>query len=390
MSRTLQDFISEIQPLIRDTTGGTVTDSDIRLSANRGIRHLQNRYGMSATKSRESIQIFPNVNEYPAPSDFHDWVALYDRGNSIDFDRLSPTDFWRYLNNRNNTVSVDTILGDKFLQINWNGAGNSALLNSMNGLTDNGTWTADATTDALNIRQDKLNKKYGEASVAFDIDVSQSANNYAAIVNSTITSIDLTDYEDTASAFVWVYIPDVTYTSSVTLRWGSGASAYWEGTETTAFNGQSFRNGWNRVGTSWADASETGSPDKTDVTYLYARVTYSSSETDQTGYAVDRFLMENPSTLELSYTSKYFVKASDGTLQETFSATSDYSLLEDQEADILFYWVLQDAHLIKEQGAELERAKGQFNKALSDWHMRNGSERKRPIFQYSHISRRRR
>jgi hypothetical protein len=388
MSRTLQDFITEVQPLIRDTSGNTVTNEDIRLSANRGLRHLQQRYGISATKSRSSLKVYPNVQEYPAPSDFHDWVVLQDRGNPIDFDRLSPSDFWRSLNTRRNTVSTDTVLGDRFLLVNYAGAGNSVQMHALNSLTDNGTWSADATTDALNIRQDKLIKKHGQASVAFDVDVSQSANNYAAIVNTTVSSTDLSDYEDVGAAFVWVYIPDVTYMTSVTLRWGSSSSAYWEGTETTDYNGNSFRNGWNRVGTEWESSTETGSPDSEAVDYLYVRVTYSASQTDDTGFRVDRFLVENPSALELSYTSRYFVKSSGGTLQESFSAVSDYTLLEDQEADLLFWWVLQDAHLIKEQSGELDIARAQFERAVADWQLRHGSERKRPTYQYAHLTRR--
>lgn len=388
MSRTLQDYISEIQPLIRDTTGNTVTNTDIRLSANRGLRHLQQRYGISATKSRSVINVYPNIYEYAAPSDFHDWVALIDRGNPIDFDKLSPSDFWRTLNSRRRTVSTDNILGDKFLLINYDGAGNNTTLNSMNSLTDNGTWSADATTDALNIRQDKVVKKQGSGSVAFDVDVSQSLNNYAAIVNTTSNSLDLSDYEDKGSVFAWVYLPDVTYISSVTLRWGSSSSNYWEGTETTSFNGNSLLNGWNRIGTSWSGATETGSPDSSAVDYLYVRVTYSASQTDDTDFRVDLMQVATPSSLELSYTSKYFVKSSSGTLQETFSAVDDYSLLEDQEADLLFYYILQDAHLIKEQNNELQRAQQQFERAVRDYHMRNGSERKRPTFQYSHLIRR--
>lgn len=390
MSRTLQNYISEVQPLIRDTTGNSVTSTDIRLSANRGLRHLQNRYGISATKSRSVLKVYPDIYEYPAPSDFHDWVALIDRGNPIDFDKLSPSDFWRSLDTRRRTVSVDNILGDKFLLVNYSSAGSSVTIHSMDSLTDDGTWTADATTDATNIRVTDSNKKQGSNAIAFDLDVSQSVNNYAAIVNSTADSTDLSDYEDLGAMFAWVYLPDVTYISSITLRWGSSSSDYWEGTATTSFNGNSFQTGWNRVGVKWEDTTETGTPDSSAVDYLYVRVTYSASQTDDTEFVVDEMYVANPYTLELSYLSKYFVKDSSGNLQETFSDTDDECLLEDQEADLLFYYILQDAHLIKEQGSELQRAQQQFEKALSDWHLRNGSERKRPTFRYAHLTRRRR
>ena len=375
--------------MIRDTTGNSVTNEDIRLSANRGLRHLQQRFGISATKSRSPIKIYPQIWEYPAPSDFHDIVDLMDRGYPMDFDRINPNDFWRTLHSRNCTMSTDNILGDRFLLINWGGAGTVANIHNMGSLTDNGTWTADATTDALNIRVNKDGKE-GTYCLSFDLDVSQSANDYGAIVNSTIDSLDLSDYEDIGAVFAWVYIPDVTYTSSVTLRWGNDASNYWSGTATTDFSGNAFQNGWNRVGVEWESATETGTPLSSAVDYAYIRVTYSSSQTDDTGLKIDNLFVANPYTLELSYTSRYFVKSSGGTLKETFTATSDYCLLEDQEADILFYFILQDAHLIKEQNAELVRAKEQFEKSLSDWHLRNGSERRRPVFEYARINRRRR
>lgn len=382
--RTLQDYISEIQPLIRDTTGGTVDDSDIRLSANRGLRVLQQKYGISATKSRAVLKVYQGIYEYPISSDFHDFIDLIDRGNPIDFDRVSPSDFWRSLNTSNKTIAVDNLLGDKYLLVNYSGAGSLATIHDCASLTDNGTWSG--TGDATNLRADTIVKKSGTASISFDL--SGVSNGYAQINNSTFDPIDLSSFENTGTLFCWVYLPSATYISSVILNWGSDSSNYYTNTATTPYNTLSFKNGWNLVAVDWEGSTQVGTPVDTAIDYLTVRVSYSASQSVDYGFKIDAVKIANPSALELIYASKYFVKSSGGTLQETFSATSDYCLLEDQEADLLFYYVLMDAHAIKEQGVEYQRAEKQFIQAVSDYHMRNGSERKRPTFRYAHLTRR--
>ena len=121
------------------------------------------------------------------------------------------------------------------------------MLNDFDSLiTGGGTWTLDTTNgDGTNLTVDTNEYKQGSASLNFDVDVSQTANNKVILYNSTLTEMDLSSYEDLAAFIFWVYIPDVTYFSSVTLYWGSDSSNYWSATVTTDMNGTAWASGWN-------------------------------------------------------------------------------------------------------------------------------------------------
>ena len=382
MSTTLSDLETRVQSLIRDKTGGFVSSDDIKESANRGLRFLQSELGLHSSKNRYDFDVFPNVYEYPLPTDFHDPITIQERGEPINFYAKSPDEFWLRINEEDRTFAVDSVLGNKFLLVNYGSAGSSKLLHNCDSLTDNGSWTADATTDALNLTLDEINEKKGSGCLNFDFDVSQSANNYASIYNSDMDAVDLSDEEDAGTIFLYVNIPDSTYISSVTVYWGSSASAYWSGSATTQYNGAAFRNGWNRIGVAWATATETGSPDSSSVDYLSVRITYSSSQTDDTDFLIDDIRCETPEKLELHYYSTYVVQSAAGTNQAAFSATDDLLLLEDQEADLLLYYILQDAHMLKEQFSEMGVAQARFTQALQNYKIRYLSERSRPTRRY--------
>jgi len=382
MATTLQDFESQIQPVIRDRTGTTVETNDIRDSLNRCIRHLINRHGVYATKNRSVLEVFPNIHEYPLPSDFHDIINIQTPGTPRKFTKKTPAEFWIRLDQEDNITAIDTILGNRFLLAKMSSAGSSNVLHSMDSLTTNGTWAAVAASDTANLTADTVNKKGGAASLNFDLDVSNSVNDFAAIDNTTMTAVDISAQEDQGTLFFWAYIPDVTNVTGFTARWGSDSSNYWEASATTGFNGEALRNGWNRIGMAWSGATETGTGVSSAIDYLYLQVTYAAAQTDDTDFRFDDVRMESPENMELHYYSTSFVQTSAGANQATFSATDDSSLLEDSEDDLLFYWALADAFWIKESIPERQEALKQFEDLLGRVKARYVSERKRESFRY--------
>jgi len=382
MSTSLSTFESQIQPIIRDRTGNVVETNDIQDSLNRCIRYLINRHGIYATKNRAEIDIFKDVYEYPLPSDFHDAIELANPGTPTRTSRRTPVEFWKQLKNERNTIAVDTILGDRFLLVNRSSAGSSSRLHDMVSLTDNGTWAAAASTDATNLTADTVNKKLGGASINFDLDVSNSVNDYAAIENSTMTAVDLSGHANKGTLFVWAYIPDSTNVTGFTARWGNDTSNYYEVAITTAYNGRTLRDGWNRLGFAWAGATETGTVTDTAIDYAYLQVTYGASQTDDTDFRFDDISMKSPESMELHYYSTHFVKDSSGVTKTTFSDVSDETLFEDEDDDIFFYWALADAQLIKQTFEERADSKESFNEMLSFLKSRYASERKRESYKY--------
>lgn len=188
--------------------------------------------------------------------------------------------------------------------------------------TDSGEWELDS--DATNLTVDTVEYSQGTASLNFDIDVSASANNRATIVNSTMTSIDLSEDINISAWLLDVWIPDVTNFSSVTIYWGTDSSNYWSGTATTDMNGYTFTaNEKNTVKVNWADATMTGTPDEADITYVRIDFNYTGSQTDDTDFRVDNLRVARPEKLKFYYLSSYVGTDTNGTDIRAFTATTD-------------------------------------------------------------------
>lgn len=382
--RTLGEFESQIFPMIRDTTGGTVTQTNIQESLNRCISYMVNEHGMYASKNRSDISVFPTVYEYPLPSDFHDIINIQTPvTQGRDYRKTTPREFYARFQDIDDVMAIDTIKGTRFLLLKDASIGASQVMNDCDSLTASGTWAVEASTDSANLTADSTNKKVGSASLNFDITVAQSGQNYGAIQNSTMTARDLTSYQNLGTFFVWVYIPTITNLTSFTLRWGSDTSNYYEGTVTAQHNGLAFRAGWNRLGFAWSGATTTGSPSVTAIDTLYFRVTYSASYANATDFRIDDIRVENPELMEIHYYSSSFVQnGSTSVFQQIFTQSSDQSLLADEDDDVMFYWALSDAHRILGNFEESSAALAAFNDFLKRIEGRYQSERKKEITNY--------
>ena len=95
-----------------------------------------------------------------------------------------------------------------------------------------------------------------------------------------------------------MYLPDVTYLTSITMRWGSSSSVYWALDVEKDYKDHSFHDGWNLIEFDWADGSvtETGSPvtaDATALDYIQFRINYSSSQPDDEDFRLDAIKISN-------------------------------------------------------------------------------------------------
>lgn len=193
-------------------------------------------------------------------------------------------------------------------------------LNDSNSLTSNGTWAAGG--NATNLAIDSINFVSGNASLKFDISASGSS---AYIENSTMTAVDLTDYVNTGSAFVYVYIPSITIITSVNLRWGTTSSNYYSVTATTTQDNTAFVVGWNLLRFDWNGSTTTGTPTNTSI--KYARVTFNYSGTATTSCRVDNIVFRLPAIHNLKYYSNYLYRSSAGTWLEKPTASDDSDIV---------------------------------------------------------------
>lgn len=220
---------------------------------------------------------------------------------------------------------------DSYLVVNHMSKYPAQLIASFDSITaDGGTWAADTTnSDATNVTVDVYEYKQGSASLNFDITVAQSGNNRATIVNSSISTLDLTQYNNLATWVFWVYIPDVTYTTSVTLFWGSSSTAYWSASATADVNGNAFVAGWNRIAIAWNGATMTLTPTVSAITYIRYDVNYGASQANATDYRIDDLTLVRAENLTFFYTSWYVGTAS-GSPLTAFSATTDVPFFSGQ------------------------------------------------------------
>lgn len=244
-------------------------------------------------------------------------------------------------------------------------------LHSMSGVTINGTWAEDATNgDATNVAKEEVIVLTQTAAISFDVDVSQSVNNYALIENSTMTSIDLDDYKNLGKIRFWCYIPSVTNFTSVEIRWGNDSSNYWSASATTQADGTALIAGWNFININWSDASETGTVTESAVDYLAVKMNYAAGYTDQTGFKVEDIKMYLPESVKLVYWTYYVSQdSSDNFQEEGTTTTGDVLLLPKRFKSLLTNGALMYLYPIAlgdDAELPLRRVERDYNKALEE------------------------
>jgi len=331
MSYTLNDAFTFIGKQIQEETG-SVPKADQLEIIHSMLRRLRRKFDIPTSEIVTQQDVFSGVQEYAYPTGAKDILTLRDNykiQDNTSFSRVTEEVFWRDMNSGNKLSEsrngqTRTLLIDlQYPQTNY------VILNSCESYDGDGTWTADTTnSDAANVATNNLRTRYNNGSVSFDIDVSQSANNYAEVyVTGRTKNISVDSLDDVGVLFVWVYFPSTpTYVSSIRSRWGNDSSNYFEVTATTNWDGGSFGQGWNLVGFDWQDATETGTVDTANVDYLNFRFTYTASQTDVCGILLSLVVMRERRLLNLHYATDYLVVDDDETtLKEEFTDTSDTS-----------------------------------------------------------------
>lgn len=379
--RSVSGYETVITGILKDSTSGTYGQNEIMISLNRGISYLSSRYALHISKNTYSIDIFPNLYSYELPSDFRDFISLQPQEKGLITNKTTPRQFKEQYPYNIGTVAIDSELGVKTLLANIPITASSQPLETCESLTQNGSWDVDSSTDAVGLSVDATWHTTGSSSFKFNVDVSQSANNYAIIENDSYTSTDLSAYENTGMITADIYLPTTSITS-VSIRWGIDSSNYYESTVTTRADGKAFRVGTNTVGWLWNGSTQTGSS-STTIGYLAYKVTYAASFTDTANFRIDNIRIANPVTHELDYYSSNYVFDGDtGEAKPLFTQYTDMTMMDDEDDDLLLYFILQDAYFIKEDTIGMSMAKQRFEDLLSRIQARFSSERKKEAISY--------
>lgn len=333
MSVTVADLIIEFDKRLGDASTDRVTAAQRLTYLTQGTIWLQERVMNDHQVKKYTINYFDSLHYYKTTTILDDLLEGNDLNTHIltddgqPFARKSSQELRAEIgsNFMESSYSIERENSQTYLVINHDSKYRALVLSSCESLTDNGTWAADTSgSDMSGLTIDNDDFSEGSGSFKFNLTVAQSGNNKATMSNSTLSAEDLSDDKDITSWLIDVKIPDVTYTSSWTIRWGSDSSNYYSVTVTTDANGNAFAAAdWITLKFDWNGASVTGTPDDTAIAYFLITVNYSASQANATSYKVDNIRLVRPEKLDFRYTSWSVGTNTGGTEVLKFGATTD-------------------------------------------------------------------
>lgn len=372
---TLAEIDNSVQLRLRNIVNSPLSQSTRVEAYNRVIDFLQSKAHWNCTRKRYPLEYLSGETEYSLSglTDFKAYEDLrfvndsqtrqYQEFEEIDGQEFALLEGRNVLNNNLNFEERD---GETVMRILSQINTGKTTVDAMTDLSTGRTWASNTSgSDATTLAVDTSRAKDGDC-LKFNIDVSQSVNNYAEIYTSTVfsTVIDASDLENLGHFRFWLGLHSVSEAnlaliSSVTFVWGSDSSAtpstkanYWSLSTTTPADGGDFRATWNRMDFDWASATQTGSPSASSLRYFEIRVTYAAGMTDTNNIRVDSLDMYDPTEMELVYFSKSFVN-NDGTWQEHFSTdtidTTEELLLPTRHSGLFINLALKELYPQKEK-----------------------------------------
>lgn len=343
MAITVNSIITEYNTYVGDSSTDRITAAERLQNISEATTWLYEELGNEHSVNTYNLNYLDGVYRYKVTTAIADLLTGADLRRdtylqNLTFTRKSPNELWEEIGQRvsaDPSWAIERFDGNAYLVINFRPKYSAIQIADMDSI---GNWVVDATTsDATNLTLDVNEFKQGSGSLNFDVDVSQSGNNRSTIYNPNIGNYDLSSVEDLGSFHFWVYIPDVTYTSSITLVWGSDDDVipstkanYWSATVTTDINGSAFANGWNEIKIDWQNATMTGTPDASEIGYLEVIVNYTGSQTDDTDYRVDFLTVAHPERVTFHYISSYVGASNAGADLFAFTATTDIPFFSGQ------------------------------------------------------------
>lgn len=265
---------------------------------------------------------------YAVPSDYGKIIDLYPSGNrnSTDFARRTSGVTASLLRKiKDKQIAVEARDGARVLLIDWAGKTPKTLAN-MNSLTG---WSVVAGASGL-----ELDTQYaisGSKSLKFNLDTTGGG-----LQNTSLTAQDLSDWENEADFFIWMYFGDVSALTSVRARWGNDLTTnYFESTtQTTQADGTAFQLGWNLIKFSWSAATETGSVNSAAIDSFRVILNTTGAIAN---VRVDNVVVSLGSIFEMKYYSAFLFKNTAGTWIRRPTVDTDNICLDELGFNIFAY-----------------------------------------------------
>ena len=303
--------IAEIKNHLAGMGGGASIDDVVNLYPlmERVVNVLLARLDPIETERTQALSqaVHDDLQNYPLPADYKKVIDIAPQDDRQSLDRAARRymePFAAELALRNKDIAIEANEGVKFMRINWK-SNSAKTLHSMNSLTDNGTISAVGSATGLIVNE--LYKLSGNASIEFDLVASGDG-----LQNTTMSALDLSDWDEMASFIVPVYLGSVSAFTSASLIWGNDlATKFWtSAAQTTQSDGTAVKAGWNFFLFNWTGATETGTVAPATIDSFKFTIAASGVISN---IRVDNILVSLGRFFDLKYYSQFAFKNSSGT-----------------------------------------------------------------------------
>ncbi len=268
-------------------------------------------------KGNAIIDIRPQVNRFPN--------EVFNQDYNQQFSLATLTSL-------SNQFTIQWNEGVRTILVNAPLLNTGVVVNYASSLNQNGTWTTGGNASNLNINP--LNFLAGGGALMFDLAAGAPAST-GYLETTDMQAVNLEDFVNFATWFLYTYLPTASVFSAVELRFGSSPTDYYHVSTTQTQANTAFETGWNLLSYLWKNATQVGTVDASAITYL--RVTWTYDGTAQTGVMLNDVASRLGQIMEYEYYSKYlFANAITGAFQETVTDDSNLINLDTDSYNILF------------------------------------------------------
>lgn len=315
MTYTISNVKDDLEGIMGGTTVNEITN--INNAFARAGRRVLSRINPAETLRKSYLTLYDGVYEYASPTDLkdkeiRDLKPQINRSLNDNFGQITGEEF--DLRKSDNTLQVVDLDGTKIIKVVKSLSPGKLSFAPMNDTTN---WTADGT-GLTSLTKDTLYYVSGGASLKL---TKASGQTSGTLTNSSLTALDLTKYQNIGAAFFWVYLPTTTNASTlttITARWGTDSSNYYEASASAPHNRSAFHAGWNLVRFDWP-TSATGTPTITSIAYL--RIALTTTSTAISAIYFDDFFFSLPKIFELEYYSDCVFRDTSGNWTTTINAS---------------------------------------------------------------------
>ena len=376
---TQSQLKSDVNAKIKSKIGILV---DFQSTLNQGVRQVVSEIDLVSIRRLSQLvpNLFSGLFEYAAPTDLKGYGIITVQNQRFTMAReWSLVPYEQFMRRQDqNTIAVSDYNGLKKLFLNTDSSSlvpnAKTTVSSMDALTSGGgTWGPFGDVTAGDVYQDQNNFVEGTGSIRFNINA--AAGTTAGVVNSTLTSSDMSAYfSQNGSAFIWAYITSTTNLTNYKLRLGSSSSNYNTMTATTQADGTAFVVGWNLLKFDMSSVTATGTPVTTTITYGAIYMTKTAAKVSETAYRFDFLVLRRGEVNNLYYYSGYGWQTTGGTYIKNSTTSSDLLNAEEDEYEIILAKCAElAAGEVDEEKVE-DREMSRYRMLKKDYSMNHPSE----------------